>query len=78
MGPQRAMVELPEDTTLDVVDHLIAEAEEHRIEQVALIEHLTRQRQSTTESERMLAEIEHRLAALHCRRSYLQAMQVRP
>jgi hypothetical protein len=57
------MVELPEDTTLDVVDHLIAEAEEHRIEQVALIEHLTRQRQSTTESERTLAEIEHRLAA---------------
>jgi hypothetical protein len=72
------MVELCEDTTLDVVDHLIAEAEEHRIEQVALIEHQTRQGQSTTETKRILTEIEHILAALQCRRSYLQAMQARP
>ncbi|WP_336487050.1 hypothetical protein [Methylobacterium nigriterrae] len=36
------MVALPEDTPLDVVDHLIAEAEEQRIEQIALIEHRTR------------------------------------
>ena len=72
------MAELPEDTTLDVVDHLIAEAEEHRFEQVALIEHLTQQRQSTIESERMLTDIERILAALNCRRSYLQAMQTNP
>ena len=72
------MAELPEDTTLDVVDHLIAEAEEHRIEQAALIEHLIWQQKSTIESERMLTEIERILAALQCRRSYLQAMQAKP
>ena len=72
------MAELPEDTTLDVVDHLISEAEERRIEQVTLIDHLTRQQQSTIDSERMLTEIERILAALHCRRSYLQAMQAKP
>jgi hypothetical protein len=71
------MAELPEDTTLDVVG-LIAEAQEHRFEQVALIEHLTQQRQTTIESRRMLTEIEQILAVLHCRRSYLQAMQVKP
>ena len=27
------MVDLPEDTPLNVVDHLIGEAEEHRVEQ---------------------------------------------
>ncbi|GJE45608.1 hypothetical protein [Methylobacterium soli] len=72
------MIVLPEDTTLEVVDDLIAEAEERRTEQVALIEHLTRQGQATAESERVLAEIERVLAALQCRRSYLRAMQVRP
>ncbi|KAB1069905.1 hypothetical protein [Methylobacterium planeticum] len=72
------MVGLPEDLTLDVVDHLLGEAEEHRIEQVVLIEHLTRQAESTVAAERILTEIEAIIAALRCRRSYLEAMRVRP
>ena len=69
MGPQRAMVELPEDTTLDVVDVLIAEAEEFRMELVALTAHSSRQQKSTIEPEQFLDEIEHILAILHCCRS---------
>jgi len=72
------MVDLPEDTPLDIVDDLIGEAEEHRVEQVALMEHLTCQAQSTAEAERQLTAIEDILAALRCRRSYLQAMRMRP
>ena len=72
------MVDLPEDTPLDVVDHLIAEAEAHRIEQVALIEHLTRQAQSTTAAEQQLTQIEEILSALLCRRAYLHAAQEKP
>ncbi|MER2264126.1 hypothetical protein [Methylobacterium oxalidis] len=68
-----AMVDLPEDTKLDVVDHLIAEAEEHRIEQVALIEHLSRLAQSTVDAESQLSQIEEILATLLRRRAYLQA-----
>ncbi|GEP06326.1 hypothetical protein [Methylobacterium oxalidis] len=67
------MVDLPEDTPLDVVDHLIAEAEEHRIEQVALIEHLSRLAQSTVDAESQLSQIEEILATLLRRRAYLQA-----
>lgn len=67
------MVDLPEDTKLDVVDHLIAEAEEHRIEQVALIEHLSRLAQSTVDAESQLSQIEEILATLLRRRAYLQA-----
>ena len=66
------MAELSEDTTLDVVDHLIAEGEASRIEQVALIEHLIHHGQSAVEAERVLTEIEDILAALRCRRSYLR------
>ena len=72
------MVGLPEDLTLDVVEHLLCEAEEHRIEQFALIEHLTRQALSSVEAERILTEIEAIMAALRCRRSYLHAMQEKP
>ncbi|WP_336487059.1 hypothetical protein [Methylobacterium nigriterrae] len=72
------MVDLPEDTSLDIVDHLIGEAEEHRVEQVALIEHLMQQAQDTAAAERVLTEIEDILAALRCRRSYLLAMQTAP
>ena len=72
------MVDLPEDAPLDVVDDLIAEAEEHRIEHIVLIEYQTRQRQNTRDAERILAKIEAILAGLRCRRSYLQAMQAKP
>lgn len=51
------MVELSEFTMVDVVDHFIAEADEHRVEQVALIEHLIQHRQNTREAERILLEI---------------------
>jgi glutamine synthetase adenylyltransferase len=72
------MVGLPEDLTLDLVEHLLGEAEEHRIEQVVLIEHLTGQAQSTAEAEHILTEIEAIIDALHCRCAYLQAMQENP
>lgn len=72
------MIDLPENASLDVVDHLIAEAEEHRIEQVALIEHLSRLAQSTVDAESQLRQIEEILSALLCRRAYLHAAQEKP
>ncbi|ACL58594.1 hypothetical protein [Methylobacterium nodulans] len=72
------MAELPEDTTLDVIEQLIDEGETRRAEQVLLIEMQDRRGQDTTEAEQVLQEIEDTLAALHCRRAYLRAMQTDP
>ncbi|WFT82064.1 MULTISPECIES: hypothetical protein [unclassified Methylobacterium] len=72
------MAELPEDTALDVIEQLIAEGAARQAEQVLLVEAQERRGQDTAEARQVLREIEETLAALHCRRAYLQAMQAQP
>ncbi|MFE1600502.1 hypothetical protein [Methylobacterium sp. ID0610] len=72
------MAELPEDTTLDVVDQLIGEGETRRAEQVLLVAMLARRGEDATAARQMLREIEDTLATLHCRRAYLRAMKTGP
>lgn len=72
------MAELPEDTPLDVIEQPIAEGEARRAERATLVETQARCGQDTAEAQQQLQEIENTLAALHCRREYLRAMQVQP
>ncbi|WP_407528352.1 hypothetical protein [Methylobacterium oryzisoli] len=72
------MAELPEDTPLDIIEQLIAEGEARRVEQATLVETQARCGQDIAEAQRQLQETEDTLAALHCRREYLRAMQAPP
>ena len=72
------MTRLTEDTTLDVIEQLIAEGGAHRDEQLMLLETQTRRDQDPSEVRQSLQAIDEALATLRCRQSYLQAMQVKP
>jgi len=70
--------DLPEDTTLDVVENLITEGEACRAQQVLLIETQTRGGQEVTEARQQLVNIEDTLTALYRRRAYLKTMEAPP
>ena len=60
------------------LDRLIAEGEKRCAEQVALIERLNENGQSTTRAMGVLRDIKNTLASLRCRRSYLQVIRMKP
>ena len=70
---ERDMDGLPAETA-DVLRVLIAESEEHRGEQMALLHALNGRGENTDEAIHVLGQIEDTLAAMRSRRAYLQAL----
>ena len=72
------MARVPEDLPLEEVEQLISQGEARRAEQLLVLQAQAWPDQDTNDARESLQAIDGALAALRCRRSYLQAMREKP
>ena len=72
------MARVPEDLPRNEIKQLIGEGEARRTEQLLVLQTQPRPDQEPNDARQNLQAIDEVLAALRCRRSYLQAMQETP
>lgn len=72
------MARVPEDLPLNEVEQLISEGEARQAEQLMVLQTQAQPDQDPNDVRQNLQAIDEALAALRCRRSYLQAMQEKP